>query len=60
MDGKLPFFVAGTWQITPFNGVEGLDYGYAAHPYFAGGTIATPAESWNFAVNPVDQEGCRT
>jgi multiple sugar transport system substrate-binding protein len=52
MDGKLAFIISGSWNITPFNATKGLDYGYAPHPYFTGGKVATPAESWHFALNP--------
>ncbi|WP_292365459.1 extracellular solute-binding protein [Mesorhizobium sp.] len=48
--GRLAFLVGGPWLAAAFNKAEGLDYGVAPHPYFAGGKAVTPSESWHFGV----------
>lgn len=53
-DGELTFFVTGPWNLPGIVAAEedGLEWGWAPHPYFAGGTPVTPSESWHWGVNP--------
>lgn len=48
--GRLAFFVGGPWNIARISEAEGLDYGVAPHPYFAGGKVATSSESWHLGM----------
>ncbi|EHH09374.1 family 1 extracellular solute-binding protein, partial [Mesorhizobium amorphae CCNWGS0123] len=48
--GRLAFLVGGPWNIAEFSKVEGLDYGAAPHPYFAGGKAVTPSESFHLGM----------
>ncbi|PST20795.1 hypothetical protein C7U60_15415 [Mesorhizobium plurifarium] len=48
--GRLAFLVGGPWLIADFDTAEGLEYGVAPHPYFAGGKAVTPSESWHLGV----------
>lgn len=50
--GETAFFVGGPWNIAPFDAAQGLDYGVALVPYFAGGKPATPTDSWTIGVSP--------
>jgi multiple sugar transport system substrate-binding protein len=49
--GNAAMFVGGEWNILRFAGVEGLDFGIAAHPYFADGRVATPTGSWHVGIS---------
>jgi ABC-type glycerol-3-phosphate transport system substrate-binding protein len=49
--GKAAMFVGGEWNVPPFAESEGLDFGIAAHPYFADGRVATPTGSWHVGVS---------
>lgn len=53
--GKLAFFVGGPWVLDSINAVEGLNWGYAAHPYFEGGEIAIPTDSWHLSISAFSQ-----
>jgi multiple sugar transport system substrate-binding protein len=48
--GQLAFFVGGPWWLPAFNAAKGLHYGYAPQPYFAGGKVVTPSESWHWGI----------
>lgn len=48
--GRVAFLVGGPRDIGEFNKVDGLDYAAAPHPYFAGGKVVTPSESWHLGV----------
>ncbi|MER9242932.1 extracellular solute-binding protein [Mesorhizobium sp. M0633] len=48
--GRLAFLVSGPRYIADFNKVDGLDYGAAPQPYFAGGKAVTPSESFHLGV----------
>lgn len=48
--GRLAFLVGGPWLIPDFDTVQGLEYGVAPHPYFAGGKAVTPSENWHLGV----------
>ena len=50
--GKAAFIVAGAWEIQNGNAAKGLHFGVAPHPYFAGGSVAMPSDSWALGVNP--------
>ena len=43
-------FIGGSWQI-PAMEAAGMDFGFAPHPYFEGGTPATPTGSWYAGVS---------
>ncbi|MFC4562261.1 extracellular solute-binding protein [Nocardiopsis mangrovi] len=49
--GQLAYFVGGPGRIGPFLEAEGLDFGIAPHPYFAGGEAVTPTDSWAVGVS---------
>lgn len=50
--GKSAFFVGGPWSIGAFqNNKSKVDYGIAPHPYFAGGKVAMPTDSWSLGVS---------
>ncbi|MER8672260.1 sugar ABC transporter substrate-binding protein [Mesorhizobium sp. M1156] len=48
--GRLAFYIGGPWGIPSFNEADGLEYGVAPHPYFAGGKAVTPSESYHLGV----------
>lgn len=48
--GQVAMFVAGPWQI-PAMTDSNMDFGFAPHPYFEGGEIATPTGSWTVGVS---------
>lgn len=50
--GDIAYFVGGPWAIARFEGVEGLDYGVAPHPYFKDGDPVTPTGAWALGINP--------
>lgn len=50
--GQVAYYVSGPWSVGAFEAVEGLNYGVAPHPYFAGGKPVTATGSWALAVNP--------
>lgn len=50
--GETAFFVGGPWNIAPFDAAQGLNYGVALVPYFAGGKPSTPTDSWTIGVSP--------
>lgn len=50
--GKSAFFVGGPWSIGAFqNNKSKVDYGIAPHPYFTGGKVAMPTDSWSLGVS---------
>ncbi len=53
--GKVAIFVGGEWNIPRFEQAKDLDYAIAAHPYFAGGRVATPTGSWHLGVPAYSQ-----
>lgn len=56
--GKAAFFVGGPWALTAFKQArkeKKLDYGIAPHPYFEGGKVATPTDSWSWGINPASK-----
>ncbi|WP_170990136.1 sugar ABC transporter substrate-binding protein [Aquamicrobium sp. LC103] len=50
--GKLAMIIGGTWNLVGFEKFEGLEFGVAPHPYFAGGKQVTPTGSWHIGINP--------
>ena len=50
--GEIAYFVGGPWAIGRFEGVEGLNYGVAPHPYFKDGNPVTPTGAWALGINP--------
>lgn len=50
--GEMAYFVGGPWNIAAFDAAQGLNYGVALVPYFAGGKPSTPTDSWTIGVNP--------
>ena len=48
---RLAMILTGPWHIGEFDSVEGLDWIYVPHPYFARGKPATPTGSWHFGVS---------
>ncbi|MEM8663385.1 MAG: sugar ABC transporter substrate-binding protein [Pseudomonadota bacterium] len=50
--GEIAYYVAGPWALGRFEGVEGLNYGVAPHPYFEGGTPVSPTGAWALGINP--------
>lgn len=53
--GQVAFYIAGPWQLNTFEQTKGLNFGVAAHPYFAGGKPVTPTGSWSWGINPRTQ-----
>ncbi len=56
--GKAAFFVGGPWALTAFRDAhkaKKLDYGVAPHPFFEGGKVATPTDSWSWGINPASK-----
>lgn len=54
LDGATPFYVGLTGR-TDFElakAEERLNWSAAPHPYFDGGTIAVPTDSWSWGINP--------
>jgi ABC-type glycerol-3-phosphate transport system substrate-binding protein len=49
--GKVAMLVTGPWHVNNFKSVSSLNWGYAPHPYFAGGKVATPTGSWHIGIN---------
>ena len=54
-DGKLAYFLGGPWDIFIFSGNK-INWGVAAHPYFAGGKAVTPTGSWSLGVNSASKK----
>jgi len=50
--GETAFFVGGPWLFKGFTETEGLNFGVAPVPYFAGGKPVTPTDSWAIGLNP--------
>lgn len=50
--GVTAFYIGGPWQFASFNATEGLNYGVAPVPYFAGGKPVVPTDSWAIAISP--------
>lgn len=48
--GQVAMFVGGSWQISSMDAAE-MNWGVAAHPYFADGTAVTPTGSWYMGVS---------
>jgi len=53
--GKAAMFVGGEWNVPVFAEAQGLDFGIAAHPYFAEGRVATPTGSWHVGISAFSQ-----
>jgi ABC-type glycerol-3-phosphate transport system substrate-binding protein len=49
--GKAAFYVGGPWWAPQFEAEKALDFGVAAHPYFAGGKPYTPTGAWTLGLN---------
>lgn len=50
--GKSAFFVGGPWDVGAFQTSKSkVDYGIAPHPYFTGGKVAMPTDSWSLGVS---------
>ena len=54
-DGKMAYYVGGPWDIFIFSGNK-INWGVAAHPYFAGGKAVTPTGSWSLGVNSASKQ----
>ncbi len=50
MAGKIVFLTGNIFNYNTFSKTEGLNWGYTAFPYFAGGTAATPTDSWHVGL----------
>lgn len=50
--GKVAYYVGGPWWGAQFVGEQGLDFGIAPFPAFAGGKAATPTGGWSLGMNP--------
>ncbi|KZE39473.1 hypothetical protein AVW09_03895 [Microbacterium sp. T32] len=50
--GKVAYYVGGPWWAGQFVAEQGLDFGVAPFPAFAGGTAATPTGGWSLGMNP--------
>lgn len=48
--GQVAMFIGGSWQISAME-AAGMNFGFAPHPYFEGGTPATPTGSWYAGVS---------
>ncbi len=53
--GKAAIWVGGEWNARRFSEAEGLEFGIAAHPYFANGRVATPTGSWHIGIPAFSQ-----
>ncbi len=53
--GKMAYYVGGPWDIFIFSG-SNINWGVAAHPYFAGGKAVTPTGSWSLGVNAASKK----
>jgi len=53
--GKAAIWVGGEWNVRQFSETEGLEFGIAAHPYFADGEVATPTGSWHIGIPAFSQ-----
>ncbi len=53
--GKMAYFLGGPWDIFIFSG-SNINWGVAAHPYFAGGKAVTPTGSWSLGVNSASKK----
>lgn len=58
IDGKVAFYVGlSANQFLDAQKAEGLiNFGVAPHPYFEGGKIAVPTDSWSWGINPFSQQ----
>ena len=50
--GNTAFFAGGPWNAPLFDKVEGLDYGVAPFPKFAGGKAVSSTGSWSVGISP--------
>jgi multiple sugar transport system substrate-binding protein len=48
--GKVAIFIGGPWDIPAFKAAK-LNFGFAPHPYFKGGSPVTPTGSWMLGVS---------
>ena len=57
IDGKVAFYVGlSANQFLDQQKAEGLiNWGVAPHPYFEGGTVAVPTDSWSWGLNPFSE-----
>jgi len=53
--GKVAMLLTGPWHANAFNQVEGLNWIYAPHPYFAEGKPVTPTGSWHIGISKNSQ-----
>ncbi|NPV68419.1 MAG: sugar ABC transporter substrate-binding protein [Anaerolineae bacterium] len=52
-NGQLALYVDGGWMIGQFiNDPLDFEWGAAPHPYWEGGEIKVPGDSWHLGVNP--------
>jgi multiple sugar transport system substrate-binding protein len=53
--GRVAMIVTGDWGLATFRDAP-FEWGIAPHPYFAGGTPATPTGSWHWGISPYSQQ----
>lgn len=53
--GQIAFFMGGPWQLNIIAKAEGLNFGIAPVPYFAGGRPVTPTDSWAMGISPYSE-----
>ena len=49
--GNAAMLVGGEWNVPTLAQAEGLNFGVAAHPYFADGRPVTPTGSWHVGIS---------
>jgi ABC-type glycerol-3-phosphate transport system substrate-binding protein len=49
--GHASFFWGGPWNVPTFLAAKNLHWGVAPTPYFAGGKVITPNDSWHLGVS---------
>jgi multiple sugar transport system substrate-binding protein len=50
--GNVAFFAGGPWNAPLFDKAQGLDYGVAPFPQFAGGKAVSSTGSWSVGISP--------
>jgi ABC-type glycerol-3-phosphate transport system substrate-binding protein len=53
--GKVAIFIGGPWDIPAFKTAK-VNFGFAPHPYFKGGTPVTPTGSWMLGVSKYSEK----
>lgn len=51
MAGRIAYWVGGPWRMVSLRGQEDMNWGFAPFPYFEGGKIAVPTDSWHLSVS---------